>query len=213
MIALTFSVIDAQPESHAVVPTLNFRLRIHEASGQPVHAILLHCRLQIEPRRRGHATAERERMLDLFGEPSRWADTLRPLVWTQAALIVPEFENSVEIDLPVVCTYDLEVIAAKYLHALDGGDAPLLFLFSGTVFVKAGNGFCVEQIPWDRQAAFRLPVRIWRDMMDRYFPGGGWIRLNRESLDALQRFRMHSSLTSWDAAIEALVTAVEATAR
>jgi hypothetical protein len=214
MIDLTFAVVDAQPEPNAAIPTLRFRLRIREASGQPVHAILLRCQLQIEPRRRGrHAPGEQELLRDVFGEPARWRDTLKPLLWIQSSIIAPAFEGEVEIDWPVACTYDLEVTAAKYLHALEGGEAPLLFLFSGTVFAKAENGFRVEPIPWEKEAAFRLPVSLWRDLMERYFPGGGWIRLDRRSMDALQRFRASAGLQSWDAAIEALLSGAEAPAR
>jgi len=126
---------------------------------------------------------------------------------------VPAFEESVEIDLPVPCTYDFEVAAVKYLDALEGGEVPLLFLFSGTVFAKAANGFRVEQISWDKEAGYRMPVKVWRDLMDAYFPGCAWIRLRRENLDALQRFRVRNGFLNWDDAIEALIGRGEAAAR
>jgi Family of unknown function (DUF6084) len=63
--------------------------------------------------------------------------------------------------VPVACTCDFEVTAAKYLDALEGGDVPLLFLFSGTVFAKAENGFRVEQVAWDKESAYRVPVAVW----------------------------------------------------
>jgi len=209
VIDLSFSVVDARPDTQAATPTINFRLRIREAAAQPIQSILLRCQLHFMPRRRSHAPVEKRRLLDLFGEPERWGDTVQPLLWAQSSLIVPGFEGSVEIDFPVTCTYDLEVTAAKYLNALESGDVPLRFQFSGTVFAKTGAGFSIEQISWDREAEFRMPVQIWRDLMELYFPGGGWIRLNRNNLDALQRFRTDHALPSWDAAIEALVNAVE----
>lgn len=211
MTALEFTVRDARAEAHAAVPTLNFRVRAEAAA--PVHSILLHARVQIEPRRRPHSPSEQDRMQDLFGEAVRWKDTLRPLIWSRASLIVPAFEQSVEIDVPVVCTYDFEVAAAKYLDALEGGDVPLLFLFSGTIFLKSAEGFRVEQVPWDKEAPYRLPVQVWRDLMDAHFPGCGWIRIKRESLDALQRFRARNGLLSWDDAIDALMGRSEAAGR
>jgi len=211
VIGLEFRVLDAQPERHAASPTLLFHLRIQAPA--PVHAILLHCQLQIEPRRRPHQPAEQERMADLFGEPSRWKDTLRPLVWVRTSVTVPAFAESVEVDVPVACTYDFEVGAAKYLQSLDGGEIPLRFLFSGTVFAKAENGFRVEQVPWNKEAAYRLPVTAWRELMEAYFPGCAWIRIRRETLDALQRLRAQRGLTSWDETIEALTTQREAAAR
>ena len=34
--------------------------------------------------------------------------------------------------------------------------------------------------------------------MDAYFPGAGWIRLDRDTLDALARYRAARGLTSWE---------------
>ena len=211
VIDLGFRVVDARTEAHTAAPSLAFRLAIK--ASEPVHAILLRAQVQIEPRRRGHTASEQERLADVFGESERWRDTLHPLIWARASVSVPAFEDGVEIDLPVACTYDFEVAAAKYLDALEGGEAPLLFLFSGTVFAKAANGFRVEQIGWDKEAAYRLPVAVWREAMDAHFPGCAWIRVRRESLDALQRFRARNGMTDWDEAIEALIGRAEAAAR
>ena len=38
--------------------------------------------------------------------------------------------------MPVVCTYDFEVVSVKYFSALGDGDIPLTFLFSGTIFYE-----------------------------------------------------------------------------
>ena len=130
---------------------------------------------------------------------------MRALLWTQATVVVPAFEKSIEVDLPVPCTYDFEVTAAKYLQSLQGGEVPLLFLFSGTVFAKAENGFRVAQVPWDLEASYRMPVAVWREAMDAHFPGCGWIRLRHESLDALHRYRAQNAIASWDETIEALL--------
>lgn len=213
MNTLSFTVTGAEAQAHAAVPILNFRLRLREISGQAVQGLLLRCLVQIEPRRRKHTAEEQERLGDLFGEPARWSETLRPLLWTQASLAIPGFQDSLETDLPVACTYDFEVASAKYLQALAGGEVPLLFLFSGTVFVKGENGFRVEPIPWDKQAVFRMPVEVWRRLMDAYFPESGWIRLHRETLERLQRFRAQRGLVSWEETIEALMGAREAAAR
>jgi hypothetical protein len=213
MIDLSFDVVAAQPEIHGAAPILNFRLRICEAASRPIHAILLRCRVQIEPRRRRHSSTEQERLSGLFGEPDRWKDTLRPLIWTQASVAAPAFAGCAECVVPVNCTYDLEVVAARYLYALEDGEVPLTFLFSGTVFSKTDSGFQVEPIPWEKEAAYRMPVRVWRELMDSYFPGSAWIRLRHESLDGLQKFRARHAFISWDDAIEALLAAAEAPVR
>jgi Family of unknown function (DUF6084) len=204
---LNFSIVDARAERHAAQPSLTFRIRIQNASGMPVHAVLLRVQLQIQPRRRAYTAVEQERLADLFGDPSRWRETVRPQLWMNTSLVSPPFQNEIELDLTIPCTYDLEVASAKYLEALDGGDVSLLFLFSGTIFVKAENGFRVEQIPWEKEAPFRLPVAIWREVMESYFPDAGWIRLRRSSLDALRRIKSREALFTWDDVIEHLAKA------
>ena len=81
---------------------------------------------------------------------------------------------------------------------------PLLLLFSGTVFTKGAGGFSVGQVPWHKEAVYRLPVSVWREIMDRFFPGSGWIRVRRDTLDALQRFKAVRALPTWDDALESL---------
>jgi len=203
MIDLSFSILRVKPLAHAIVPTLAFRLQIRTT--QPVYAILLRCQLQIEPRRRKHSDSEKERLVDVFGTAERWGETLRPLTWSQSTINVPHFESSVEVDLPVACTYDFEVTAAKYLTAISDGEIPLRFLFSGTMFVKSPAGFLVQQIPWDKETSYRMPIAGWRELLDAYFPDSAWIRVSRETLDVLQRFRAKNGLTNWDETIEAML--------
>src|SRR4029453_18283308 len=45
---------------------------------------------------------------------------------------------------------------------------------------------------------------VWREIMDRFSPGSGWIRVRRDTLDALQRFKAVRALPTWDDALEAL---------
>jgi len=204
---LTFAVLDGAMERYAAVPTFNLKLRITDSGGRGIHAIALRCQVRIETQRRHYSTLESERLLELFGELSRWGDTLKPLHFANLSQVVPRFTGQVEIDLPVPCTYDFEVAATKYFHALDDGEIPLLLLFSGTVFAKTETGFSVTQVPWSKEASYRLPARVWRETMDRYFPNSGWIRLGRETLDALQRYKARNVLTSWDETLDALLAA------
>jgi hypothetical protein len=201
---LVFDAIAAQADRYAAVPTLQLKLRISETTGEQIHAIALRCQIRIEPQRRRYSPQEEEGLLDLFGEPARWGDTLKPMQFATVSLMVPSFSGSIEADLPVPCTYDFEVAAAKYLHALGDGEVPLLLLFSGTIFTKGTGGFSVGQVPWHKEASYRLPVAVWREIMDRFFPNSGWIRVRRDTLDGLQRFKARRALTSWDDALETL---------
>jgi hypothetical protein len=202
---LVFDCVDAAPEQYGAAPTLLFKLRIAETTGESIGAIALRCQIRIQPHLRRYSAGEEEGMLDLFGDRSRWGDTLKPLQFATVSYMVPAFKGSVEVDLPVVCTYDFEVSAAKYFHALEDGEIPLLFLFSGTVFEKREGGLSVSQVPWHKETSYRLPVSVWRDLMDLYFPESAWIRMRRDTLDALQAFKSRAVLPTWDDTLHALL--------
>ena len=62
-------------------------------------------------------------------------------------------------------------------------------MFSGTVFHAGKVGLQVAQIPWDREASYRLPVRAWKEMMDFYYPNTAWICLRRDVFERLYEFK------------------------
>ncbi|MEV7042768.1 DUF6084 family protein [Amycolatopsis sp. NPDC051061] len=205
MAELTFDCIDVRPLKYAASPTLAFKLRISELSGQPVHAMVLRVQIRIEPQRRRYADDESELLTHLFGERSRWGETLKPFQFTTISVTVPGFSGATEIDAEVPCTYDLEVAAGKYFHALSEGVVPMVLLFSGTVFGKGGPGFWVEQVPWHTQAECRMPVTVWDELMSRYFPNVAWIKLPRETVDALLKYKARHAIPTWEAAVEQLL--------
>jgi hypothetical protein len=200
-----FQVLDVLAEPYAAAPQLIARLRVEESTGQRIHAIALRCQVRIEPQRRHYDEAETDGLRGLFGERERWGDTLRPFQWMQCNTTVQGFTGHTEADLALPCTYDLDVIGSRYLHALDAGEVPLNLLFSGTVFTRGATGFGVEQIPWDCEAPYRLPVAVWRQMIASYFPNTGWIRLDSDVLRTLADYRARHGLTGWDATVRALL--------
>jgi Family of unknown function (DUF6084) len=205
MSELVFDCLGAEAERYAAAPTLLFRLRIAETTGETIHAIALRCQIRIEPHRRRYSHDEEERLFDLFGETSRWGDTLKPMQFANLSIMVPRFQGSIEAELPVPFTYDFEVATSKYFHALEDGEIPLLLLFSGTVFAKGATGFSVDQVPWHKEAVYRLPVRLWTELMDLYFPNSAWIRMTRETFDALHGFKSRRALPTWEQAFETLL--------
>ncbi|MDQ0931361.1 DUF6084 family protein [Streptomyces turgidiscabies] len=207
MTAFSFACTGVRADGYAAGPTLVFRLRVTAADNARVHALALRCQIRIEPARRSYEPAEADGLADLFGERSRWGSTLQPVQFAQVSVMVPSFTGEIETDLAVPCTYDMDIAATRYLAALDGGEVPLLMLFSGTAFTGAG-GFQVEPVPWDREAAFRMPVATWREMVEQHFPGCGWIRLPRDTMDALLAYRSRHALPSWEATLKALLDAV-----
>jgi Family of unknown function (DUF6084) len=205
MTDLTFSVADVFAEQYAAAPQLTARLRIDESSGEVVHAIALRCQVRIEPQRRKYSADEESGLLDMFGTRDRWFDTLKPFMWMQCTTMVQGFTGITEVDLAMPCTYDFEVTWSKYLHALREDKIPVVFLFSGTVFTRGVHGFGVEQVPWDREARYQIPVSVWRDMIDHYFPNTGWLRLSRETIESLSHYKAVRGLTTWEAAIDSLL--------
>jgi hypothetical protein len=203
---LTFDCIGAHPDKYAVAPSMSLTLRIAETTGLRVDAIALRCQIRIEPTRRRYSDAEAERLNDLFGDTRRWAETLRPLQFTTVSIMVPGFAGSTEIDLPVMLSYDLEIGSTRYFAGLESGEIPLLLLFSGTVFSTAADGrLQVQQVPWSKEASYRLPVSVWREAIDVHFPNSAWIRMSLQTLDELQRFKTRNALPTWDATLAALL--------
>ena len=212
MTELFFEVCDARPDRTALVPILQLRIRITSASGPPVRSVLLRCQVRVEPDQRRYDPADQARLDDLFGAPERWGATLQSFPLAHVTLPVRGFAGSTELDLPVELGYDLEVAAGKYLHALRDGEVPLLLLFSGTLFLQDGTGVAVEQIPWDREARYRLPVTVWTELMDLHYPGSGWLRLERDTIDRLQAHKTRHALPTWDATLRHLLADDEARA-
>jgi hypothetical protein len=207
-----FRVVGARDAGPAAVPTLQFALEIEVAGDREVRAILLDVQIQIAARRRGYSDSAQERLLELFGTPDRWGTTLRTLPWTRVTLVVPAFTAATSIEIPVQCTYDLEVTAARYLAALDGGEVPLEFMFSGTVFYRGAQGALqAARISWDQDADYGLPVAVWKETMDRHFPASAWVRLGEDSFRRLCAYKARHAFTSWDAAVDQLLAGKEAT--
>jgi Family of unknown function (DUF6084) len=198
MTSLAFSVLDIVADKYAASPQLLARMRVEETSGEVVHTMAVRTQLMVEPQRRPYTEHESVGLLDQFGERPRWKDTLKPFLWTFASTMVSGFTGTTEFDLPIPCSYDFEVTASKYLHALAEGEIPLRMLFSGTVFSRGTTGFSVEAIAWDLEATYKLPVAVWTELMDHFYPGSGWLRMDRETIAALVRFKGAHGLTTWD---------------
>jgi hypothetical protein len=204
MTDLTFSVAGARVDRYAASPSILLRVAVAERSGVRVDAIGLRAQVQLEVQRRRYLPEESALLLELFGEPSRYGQTLKPMLWAHAACMVPAFEKSTEFDLPLPCSYDFEVASNKYLASLRDGIIPLNLLFSGTVLVEGPSGVTAELVPWSCDARYALPVATWREAVDTFFPNAAWIRVNRDLFDELRRFKIATGLPTWEAALERL---------
>jgi hypothetical protein len=203
---IAFAVLDAARVEYAAAPTLGFTLRVDAPDGRPIRSVLLDTQLQIAARRRHYDDDTRERLFELFGPVKGWGTTLRTLLWTRTTFAVPPFTGSTVVDLHVPCSYDMEVLATRYFDALPDGEVPLEFLFSGTVFYSgAGGQLQAARISWEQDAEYRLPVRVWRETMEHYFPGTAWLRLRKDSFDRLCAYKARHALASWEDTIDALM--------
>jgi hypothetical protein len=202
---LSFQIEGASVIPFAVTPTLAFKLQIkNAAANETIHTIALRCQIQIEVARRRYTTEEQESMLDLFGTPDRWSQTLRSMLWTNLNMIVPAFPGTSTLaDLHVPCTFDFNVAATKYFEGLTDGDIPLNVMFSGTVFYAQPDGrLQVAPISWEQEARFKLPVKLWREMMDFYYPDTAWLNLRRDVFERLYRYKMQYGIPTWEQALE-----------
>jgi hypothetical protein len=206
MVDLVFDCVDCKPDRYAAGPTLVFKLRIAEISGATLHSIGLRVQFRIEPQRRRYSADESEGLMDLFGGPERYGETLHPMQLATIPVMVQGFTGSTEVDVPLACSYDLEVATGRYFAALENGEVPLALLFSGTVFYKTEDGtVAVTQVPWDKEASYRLPVSIWREMIDIFFPNSGWLMLRDDTIKALTRFKSGEAVAGWDETLALLM--------
>jgi hypothetical protein len=202
---LSFKIETSTVVPFAAVPMIAFQLQIQNAvPDETIHTIALRCQIQIEVTRRRYAPGEQERLLDLFGQPDRWSQTLRSLLWTHANVVVPGFAGaSTVVDLQVPCSFDFNVAATKYFEGLSDGEIPLNMLFSGTVFYAAEDSqLQVAPISWEREAKYKLPVKLWHEMMDSYYPNSVWINLHRDVFERLYQYKMQHGIPTWERALE-----------
>ena len=206
---LDFSVDGAEALAFAAQPMIVLKMRVTAPGGEAVRSVSLAVQVRIAATQRAYAAVEQERLLDVFGEPSRWGQTLKSLLWTMANVHVPGFRRQTVVDLAIPCTYDFDVVSAKYFDALQDGAIPLELLFSGTVFYAGETGLQAEQIGWDKEARFALPVQVWKEVIHLYFPNTAWLRIHKDTFDRLNRYRMRNALPTWESALETLLSASE----
>ena len=202
---LAIAVERVDPVAHAAVPTLRFTARVRAIGSAPVRSVSLTAQIRIATDRRRYRAEERDRLVELLGtDPHRAAPAL---LWAHATVQVPPFDGETVVDIPLACTYDFDVAAAKYLHAVGDGEVPLQFLFSGTVFYTDAGRLRAARLPWDTEATLAMPASVWREAMDQHFPGAAWLRLDRDTFDALYAYRRAHTLPTWTDTVRALLAA------
>lgn len=204
---LNFSIEGFEVAKCSVAPAINFKLKIMNANAaDAIQSVALRTQIQLEVTHRNYVAEEKEKLRDLFGEPDRWGQTLRTLLWTHVSLNIPAFDESTVVDLTVPCTFDFNVAATKYFHGLANGQVPLCLQFSGTVFYAKGEGYLqVAPISWDKEARISLPVSVWHEMMDTFYPGNAWLCLRRDVFERLYDYKVQNGIPTWEEALDNLL--------
>jgi hypothetical protein len=128
------------------------------------------------------------------------------MLWTHTSAIVTPFIGNTVVDLPVPCSFDFNIAATKYFAGLENGEVPLCLQFSGTVFYANASGMLqVGQISWEKEARYRLPVQLWREMMDIYYPNTAWLCLQRDAFERLHDYKMRSGIPTWEQVLERII--------
>ncbi len=206
---LSFEVIGVGVAAYSVIPLLNFKMRITNVNEQEkIQNINLKSQIMLTVTQRRYNSEEKAKLKELFGEPERWGKTLRTFLWTHVITVVPPFTGSTVVELPVPCSYDFEVVSTKYFDALEDGEIPLNFLFSGTIFYEgeAGN-LQIGQVSWSKEANYRLPVALWREAIETAFPNTAWIRMHKDVFDQLYQYKITQGLITWEKVLERLLQA------
>jgi hypothetical protein len=203
---LDFEISGVEAAANGLIPLMQFRVAAKNSSPEKIHSILLHAQIQIQSPQRTYNPREKENLSELFGTPERWGQTLRNRLWTSADTTFGGFGERAEATFSVPCTYDLSFAATKYFHALEEGEIPLLFLFSGTIFYAAANGqLQVQPISWNKESVFRMPLAVWEKMMQQHFPNSAWIYLHRDIFNRLYEFKRNHGDATWEKTIERLL--------
>jgi Family of unknown function (DUF6084) len=201
-----FAAIGMRSVRYATAPMLMLDLQVSEPSGRQVYMIALTIQLMIEPARRSYDETARAGLIELFGPPERWAATTRSLVWTQLDVLVPAFTGSTTVAIPIACSYDLELAAAKYLYSLSDGEAPLAMHFNGTIYYPRDDGSLqMVLVPWNKSIDFGMPVSVWRETIEHYYPNTNWIALASDTVDALRKAKLRRGVATFDACVQALL--------
>jgi len=197
---LSFEIIGAEVATYSVLPMLIFKMRIvNERVEEQIENISLKSQIMLSVTKRRYNPEEKAKLHELFGEPERWSKTLRQFLWTHVTSVVPRFSGSTIVELLVPCIYDFEVVSTKYFDALEDGEIPLTFLFSGTIFYRGEeDDLQIGQVSWSKEATYRLPVALWKGVIETYFPNSAWIRIQKDVFDQLYQYKMTHGLMTWE---------------
>ena len=207
---VSFAVLDVAPEPYTVSPVLTVRVGV-TAGGPAASRPGARDRAALPGPHRAAAPVVLRRRSGRPDGPvrarERWANTQRTFLWQHCTAMVPGIHRQHDATLPLDCTYDFEVAAAKYLHALRDGACRSNSCSAERFSSNSERGFSVQQVPWDREDRYDMPVGVWRDLIAQHYPNSGWMRLSHETIAELAGYKSGRGLLDFDQAITSLLDA------
>ena len=185
---LAITVDEAEAVPFAASPMLAFKLSVaNKDAAEAIHTVVLRCQIQIEVTRRRYTAEDQARLRDLFGEPDRWGQTCATCCGPTPAWWCRSSRASTTVDLQVPCTFDFNVATTKYFNGLDGRRHSAAADVQRHGFLRGrGRGRCTwRRFPGTKKPKFRLPLKVWKDMMDSYYPNIAWLCLRRDVFEEL----------------------------
>ena len=190
---------------HAASPELALEVAIDDAAARDVRSVLLSAQVWIEAKERAYSSEEKARLVELFGDSNRFDRTVRRVMWTKTSIVVPAFRSHTSIDLPLPCPWDFEASISKYMFAISEGSIPITLQFSGSIFLADAGSLQIVPIPWTSEAKLALPIAIYRETIDHYYPNRASLALRRDVFERLHRYKMTTESPTFDAALEKLL--------
>ena len=169
-----FQVLGATGRRHAAVPALDFDVHVTEPGGRQVHAIALSAQIMIEPARRTYDAETREKLVELFGPPERWATTTRSLVWHQADVLVPAFVGAKTFRVAVPASFDMRRPPPSTSTPARRRSSRWRSTRRHGPLRGDDGRLQMSLVPWSCSAEFRMPVSTWRELIEHYYPRSGY---------------------------------------
>ena len=212
---LAFAVT-AAPLEHAAVPTLRFTLRVESpAARRPLGPAR---RAGADRRAPARATthAAHDRLFELFGAARRdWGTTLRTLLWTRTTLVVPAFDgpDGGRPARPVHVRPRGRRRRATSTRSRTARCRSSSCSAARVFYARPDGRLQTARLSWDQRGRVpRCRSRVWRETMDRHFPGTrlAAARQGRASTGSRPTSRA-TRCRRWDAALDALLPGPEET--
>ena len=174
---------------------------------EAIHTIALRCQIQIEVTRRRYTPEEQERLLDLFGKPDRWSQTLRSLLWTHANRGCSRFRR--DRARTSICRFPAPSTSMSRRPSISRGSPMATSRCSCSS--AAPSSTRRRQPPAGRAhlvgsgSTIQAACKMWREMMDAYYPNSAWLNLRRDVFDRLYRYKMQHGIPTWEQALEQIL--------